>query len=107
VSKCLINHEISRLTMIAPDSQMVRSVLGSWMAGSRPFGLCLVYSGPLISERATSICSKGILSSLRIIYTFPGFGPRAEPQKVIGLVVEVMLVNGDLLQRHDLTWKFA
>jgi hypothetical protein len=29
------------------------------------------------------------------MYTLPGFGPRAEPQKVIGLMVEAMVVIAD------------
>jgi hypothetical protein len=78
--------------MIAPDSQMVRSVFGSYMVGRRPLGLCLVYSGFLTSERGISIRSCGMRNSLRIMYTFPGFGPSGPPQKVIGLMVEAMLL---------------
>lgn len=65
--------------MIAPLSQMVRSVFGSWIVGKRPLGLSASYSGFLISVNATGTDSNGSSRRVRMIPIFKGLGPRMPP----------------------------
>lgn len=56
-------------------SHRVMPVLGSSIAGTRPFGLTLMNGSCLILEKSIYSASYGTPSSRRMITTFHGFGP--------------------------------